>query len=74
MNAWTSTVQAAEILQIHPETLRKMNREGWFKFGTHVRTRSSPLAVIKPRLEFNPDAIQELFSTERHKWKNHAKK
>jgi hypothetical protein len=69
---WTTTEKAAEQLGIHPQTLRKMRRDGWLKFGSHYRSQSSPTAV-RPRLSYNLEKLEELFATERRKWQNYAK-
>lgn len=70
---WLDTKLAAAQLGVNAERLRRLHRGGWFKFGTHIRSKSSPDA-LKPHLQFNVEKVSELLETERHKWKNYAPK
>lgn len=69
---WCDTNKAAEALDLTAEKLRKLKRGGWLEFGTHYRSQSSP-NTTKPRLQFNPEKIEALLSTERRHWKNYLK-
>jgi hypothetical protein len=69
---WSNTETAAQQLGVTAEKLRKLKRKGYLKHGFHWRSQSSPDAK-KPRMQFNVERLQELFNTERHKWKTYTK-
>jgi len=51
-----TTAQVAEQFSISQSTLRKMRKEGFFKAG--VDFRAMGLGTQKPRLAWNPEALE----------------
>jgi hypothetical protein len=61
-SAWSPTTQAAQVLGISSEQLRKLRRKGLFKVGTHCRDTSIPGSGL-PRWQWHSERCQQALAT-----------